>query len=122
MDPPEFNFENLGDILGSLSSEDFEKISSLAQQFSMNSDSEERSESQQEHKNNGSGFSIDPEMLFKLMSIFEKLQNQQNDPRCNLIYALKPLLSPARRQKADKAIELLRLMSLLSVKDIFGME
>lgn len=120
MDPPEFNFENLGDILGSLSAEDFQKISNIAQQFT--SGSGESTTAQQEEKNTGAGFSFDPEMLFKLMSIFEKLQNQQNDPRCNLITALKPLLSPQRRQKADKAIELLRLMSLLSIKDIFGME
>ena len=33
MDPPDFNFENIGDILGSLSQEDIEKISSIAGQF-----------------------------------------------------------------------------------------
>ena len=68
------------------------------------------------------GFNIDPDMLFRLMNIMQKLQSRNNDPRCNLIQALKPLLSPERRRKADTAIEILRLMSIFSLKDLFGTE
>ena len=114
MDPPDFNFDNIGDILGSLSSEDFEKLSSLAGQFMGGEKSEEESKNE-----TGGGFNIDPDMLFKIMDIMQKLNSRQNDPRCNLITALKPLLSPERRQKADTAIELLRLMSIFS---LLGME
>lgn len=117
MDPPELNFENLGDILSSLSQEDFEKINNLAQQFMGSEKAEEKCESQPQE-----GFNLDPEMLFRLMNIFQRINSQQNDPRCNLIAALKPLLSAQRRQKADRAIELLRLMNIFSMKDIFGME
>lgn len=117
MDPPEFNFDNLGDILGSLSPEDFAKISSIAQQFMGDGTGEEKRENQTQD-----GFNLDPDMLFRLMNIIGKLQSRQNDPRCNLISALKPLLSPQRRQKADTAIELIRIMSIFSMKDIFGME
>ena len=124
MDPPDFNFDNLGDILGSLSQEDIERLSGLASQF-MGS---ERADSNNENcdcDNEGGGFggfNIDPEMIFRLMNIMQKLQSRQNDPRCNLIQALKPLLSPERRRKADTAIEMLRLMSIFSLKDIFGTE
>lgn len=117
MDPPDFNFDNIGDILGSLSNEDFERLSSIAQQFVGGEKSQEKSEPEPD-----GGFNIDPDMIFRLMSIMQRLNSQQNDPRCNLIRALKPLLSPGRRQKADQAIELLRLMSIFSLKDIFGME
>ena len=124
MDPPDFNFDNLGDILGSLSLEDIERLSSLAGQFMGG----ERADSNNESCDCGnedagfSGFNVDPEMIFRLMNIMQKLQSRQNDPRCNLIRALKPLLSPERRHKADTAIEMLRLMSIFSLKDIFGTE
>lgn len=122
MDPPDFNFENIGDILGSLSQEDIEKISSIAGQF-MSGEAADKAEGCDCGDEGGfGGFNIDPDMLFRLMNIMQKLQSRQNDPRCNLIRALRPLLSPCRRHKADAAIELLRLMSIFNLKDIFGTE
>ena len=110
MDPPEFNFDNIGDILGSLSQEDIEKISSIAEQFM----GESKAEQPVTEQSTG-GFNIDPDMLFKIMNIMQKLNSRQNDPRCNLIAALKPLLSPQKRPKADAAIEMLRLMNIFSL-------
>lgn len=117
MDPPEFNLDNIGDILGSLSREDIDKLSGLAEQFMGGEKTEESPDSE-----TGDGFNIDPEMIFRMMNIMQKLNSRQNDPRCNLIAALKPLLSPERRRKADTAIELLRLMSIFSLGNIFGTE
>lgn len=117
MDPPDFNFENLGDILGNLSQEDIDRLSSFAGQFMGGEKAQEPC-----REETGGGFNLDPDMIFRLMNIINKLQSRQNDPRCNLIVALKPLLSPERRQKADTAIELLRLMSIFSLKDLFGTE
>ena len=117
MDPPEFDFENLGDILGSLSQEDIDRLSSLAGQFMGTEKAEETCREEPV-----GGFDINPDMLFRIASIFEKLNSSRNDPRCNLICALKPMLSPARREKADTAIELLKLMSILSAGDLFNTE
>ena len=75
------------------------------------------SESQQKDE---SGMPFDPEMLLRLMSIIEKLNSNKNDPRCNLIAALKPLLSERRRQKADLALELMRIFSIFSDDNIFS--
>lgn len=118
MDPPDFNLDALGDILGSLSEEDFKNISAFAQSFS-NESTDNKNEPREEES---SGFSIDPEMLLRLMSIFEKLNSNRNDPRCNLISALKPLLSPPRQKKADQAIEMMKIFSLLSDGSIFGFQ
>lgn len=120
MDPPDFDFSSLSDILGSLSAEDFEKISTLAGQFTGEGKSQKNS--YDESDSGSGGFNIDPDMIFRLMGIMQKLNSRQNDPRCNLITALKPLLSPQRRQKADTAIELLRMFSIFSLTDIFGTE
>ena len=122
MDPPDFNFDSIGDILGSLSQEDIEKLSGLAGQFM----GEEKAGNTQEDcdrvGNVFGGFCLDPDMLFRLMNIMQRLNSRRNDPRCNLIQALKPLLSPGRRKKADTAIEILRVMDIFSLKDIFGTE
>lgn len=113
MDPPDFD---IGEILGKLSSEDIERISSVAQGFcGGNSDGDNSNCS-----DGAAAFPFDPEMLFKIAEIFEKLNCSSNDPRCKLISALKPLLSPQRREKADRAIELMKLMSILSLGDIFN--
>lgn len=122
MDPPDFNFDSIGDILGSLSQEDIEKLSGLAGQFM---GEEKAGNTQEDCDRDGNvlgGFSLDPDMLFRLMNIMQRLNSRRNDPRSNLIQALKPLLSPGRRKKADTAIEILRVMDIFSLKDIFGTE
>lgn len=117
MAPPDFNEDILGDILEGLSDEDFRKINELAESFtSKNNTNETKSDSDPEN-----GFPFDPEMIFKLMSIFEKLNSNSNDPRCNLISALKPLLSPKRQQRADRALEMIKMLSLLSDMENLGL-
>lgn len=114
MDPPDFGADILSDILKNLSDEDIENIAAAAQSFTGNTDKDSC-------ENDAGGFAFDPEMLFKIAQLFEMLNSNRNDPRCNLIAAMKPLLSPLRREKADRAIELLRLMSILSMGDLFNM-
>lgn len=113
MDPPDFSLENLSDILGSLSSEDLESLKNIADQFT-----NEQSTSANTDSETNSFLNFDPEMIFKIMNMFEKMNSLQNDPRCNLITALKPLLSPKKRQKADMALEFIRLFSIFSLGDI----
>lgn len=116
MDPPDFDADIIGDILKNLSPEDMENLTAAAQNIMGNGDG-----CSDENQSGSSGdFPFDPDMLFRIAGIFEKLNSSKNDPRCNLISALKPLLSPARREKADRAIELLRLMSILSMGDLFN--
>lgn len=71
-------------------------------------------EEQASEKAGGSGmndFPIDPAMLLKLKSAFDVMQ--KDDPRIDLLIALKPNLSTARRKKIDDAIHIMRLLSLM---------
>lgn len=52
---------------------------------------------------------IDPVLLMKLMSGFSK-----PDKNCDLLYALKPLLSKDKQNRVDKAVRLLRLLDVYS--------
>ena len=117
MDPPDFNAGMLSDILGNLSDEDIENLSAAAESIMGNN----KDESGDTGESDTGGFPFDPELLFRIAQLFERFNSNRNDPRCNLIHALKPMLSPARREKADRAIELLRLISILSMGDIFNM-
>lgn len=114
MDPPDFENAVSELLSGGISPEMLSEAIKLGEAFTQSENTQQSEETSGE-----SGFSFDPEMLFKLMSLFEKLQKGQNDPRCNLIKALKPLLSPQRQQKADAAIELLKIFSLFSQGDLF---
>ena len=56
---------------------------------------------------------IDPEIMAKIMKILPLLQGGKDDERTRLIMALKPLLSQPRRQRADEALQLMRLLEVL---------
>lgn len=51
--------------------------------------------------------SIDPMAIMQLSAAFSK-----KDPNCDLILALKPLLSEDKQQKADRAVKMLRLYNV----------
>lgn len=56
---------------------------------------------------------LDPEMLLKLMSLFETL-NQPDDNE-KFLLALKPLLREENRVKIDSAVKFLKIFSMLPV-------
>lgn len=100
------NFDDIGSILSSMSEEDLNNLSDMAQQFMGSND-----EKQETEPDLFGG--IDPQMISKIMQILPLLQNKGDDERTRLIAALKPLLSPPRRKRADEAIQLMRLIDML---------
>lgn len=56
---------------------------------------------------------IDPSQIGKIMSVMSKLKSNRDDDRSRLLLALKPHLSPPRREKVDTAVKLLKLIDLL---------
>ncbi len=99
------NFEDIGSILSSLSDEDMSNLSNAAQQLF--------GEQQKSGPAPGISGGIDPQMLTKIMQIMPLLQNGGDNERTRLICALKPLLSPQRRRKADEALQIMRVLDML---------
>ena len=65
-----------------------------------------------------SNMPISPQQLTMVMNIMGKLKSEQNDDRAKLLLALKPHLSPERQKKADNAVKMLKIVSLLPmIKD-----
>ena len=52
------------------------------------------------------------ENIGAILSIISKLKGNEEDDRTRLINSLKPYLSDTRRQKADNAIKLLKIVEL----------
>lgn len=112
---------DISSILNSLSAEDMENIKKAASSFmgNLGETKEPPQEKPPENKKGGdsagdifSGLGM-PD-LSQLASLAPVLQAfNSHDERLDFINALKPLLSEERRHKADEAMKLVRLMSVL---------
>ena len=113
MDLGSLNLDGIENIINSMSQQDIEELSAIASQFfSSNNNSVKPT---QEEKNDG----IDFETITKIASVLGRLSSQPKDPGCELLAALKPMLSPERRHKADEAIKMMQIISLLPLlKDL----
>lgn len=110
MELGDINLETIGDMLSSLSDEEMENITKLASDmFSGAKQSSGDNEKGRESKS----APFDMETVMKMASVLGKLGSQPEDPACKLLRDLKPMLSPARRPKVDKAIQMLRIVSLM---------
>ena len=100
---------DISSILSSLSPDDMAHLSDMAQQLF---GTQENAPPAPEHSAPPLG-GVDPELMSKIMKILPLLQQGGDSERARLIQALKPLLSQSRRQKADEALRLLRLIEVI---------
>ena len=113
MDLGSLNLDSIENIINSMSQKDIEDLSSLASQFFAGNNSSPKPH----HEEATEG--IDFETITKIASVIGKLSSQPKDPGCELLTALKPMLSPERRHKADEAIKMMQIISLLPIlKDL----
>ena len=78
--------------------------------------------SNEEHQNNNfnsDSFPIDPAMLIKMQQLFSQIP--KHDKNTEFIRALKPLLKPKRQTKADEAIKMMKIFSMLPILQKSGM-
>ncbi|MCI8360835.1 MAG: hypothetical protein HFE86_05825 [Clostridiales bacterium] len=69
--------------------------------------------------------SISPKEIQAIMKIGSALKAPRQDDRSQLLLALKPHLSPARQERVDQAVKILRILDILpllkdSGLDLFG--
>ncbi len=95
--------DNIEDLLRALAEDDDEQDNSRACDGQGSSGNNDQS---------GGLFSaLDPEMLIKLLGMFETLNQPDDNER--FLLALKPLLREENRAKIDSALRLMKLFSLL---------
>ncbi len=121
MDLSSLNMENIESIMSSVSAEDMDRLSQMASELLGGMGKEEKKEQKKSAPNPNDIFSsIDPASMMKIMNIIGKLNSAPNDPRCSFLESLKPLLSEKRQHKADEAIKMLQLMSMLPYLQSLG--
>ena len=99
--------DNIGDILSSLSDDDMKALGDAARSL--------LGSAEQEQEGGGQGFSLDPTAIAQIMGAMNR-----RDSRCDLIAALRPLLSEPRRRRADDAMQLIKLIDLLPMIEELG--
>ena len=103
--------DNIGDILSSLSDDDMKALGDAARSLLGSAEQE------QEQEGGGQGFSLDPTAMAKIAQIMGAMNRR--DSRCDLIAALRPLLSEPRR-RADAPMQLIKLIDLLPMIEELG--
>lgn len=94
--------------------ESMEKIKALAGMLSGGGGSDDgESDDIPASKSGGDDLNIDPEMLMKITNAVRLMK--RDDPRVDLLLALKKNLSAPRQKRVDEAIRILRLLSLMPV-------
>ena len=112
--------DDINEIISSLSDNDIEMLKGVAS--SILGEKPDSSPSSKSKAAALSGLNLsqnDLNFMLKAKSIIEKMNNSSSKDT-DLILALKPHLSPESRDKADKAIRILRLFDILPyLKDLF---
>ncbi len=65
---------------------------------------------------------IDLGTMLKMKSIIDSMNQQQNDPRANLLRSLKPYLKSSRKEKVDQYIKLFSMGKVFEVLNPLGGE
>lgn len=112
---------DINSILNSLSQEDIENIKKTAEGIFGGSAKPQKAESNAQTKSSDQGENIlnglsglgmpDLSQLSALAPILQAFNS--HDERLDFINALKPLLSQERRKKADEAMKMVRLLSVI---------
>lgn len=108
--------DNIEDLLRALAEDDDEQDNSGAcggqdSCRGQGSCCEEKSSSENNAQSGGLFSDLDPEMLIKLLGMFETLNQPDDNER--FLLALKPLLREENRAKIDSALRLMKLFALL---------
>lgn len=64
--------------------------------------------------------SIDFEMMMKMKTMIDKMNNSKDDPRANLLNSLKPYLKDSRKEKVDQYVKLFNMSKVIEVFNSSG--
>ena len=100
---------DLNNILSQGSPEMLNNLSGM-----LNSNNKNQSYQNSSNSGNNNSFNIDMNTIMKMKSIMENMNNQ-NDPRANLLYSLKPYLRDTKKDKLDQYVNLLNVSKIAEI-------
>ena len=98
------NGNDLNNMLGQISPEMINNLSSMLNSSTQNSNNHNSN-------NSTSNLNFDMNTIMKMKSIMENMNNK-NDPRANLLYSLKPYLRDSKKDKLDQYVNLLNVSKI----------
>jgi len=113
----DFDFGQISELLENMSPEEMQNLQDMAQSMFSQFGAEEQPPPEREDadysgsQSSSGGFNIPPELLAKLAQLMGQMNRR--DPRTDLILALKPHLSEHRKQRAEQAVQMLKMLALL---------
>lgn len=102
---------------GNIPDEMKEAISS----FSNSSNKQNQNYSKNNEAQN-SDFQFDANTMYKMKNIIEKMSQNKDDPRANLLQSLKPYLKETRKEKVDQYIKMLNMSKVMEMFNDSGGE
>lgn len=109
---------DIGELLSGLNESDIDELKKIADEVLGGGQTQEQTQSGT--MPDLSALLGNAELLSKLTSVMAAMNRR--DPRSDLIAALKPLLSEKRRQRADSAARIIKLLDLLPILNGGGQE
>ncbi len=107
------NKGELNDVISQIPPEMIQNFSSMMSQNKQNQQNQETSKNFN-NQNNFDFSKIDMNTILKMQSIMSKL-NDNNDPRTNLLYSLKPYLREEKKEKLDQYASLLNVAKIANL-------
>ena len=97
------------DINNILSQVSPEMINNLSSMLNINNSS--KSSTTNSNSKSQNNLNIDMNTILKMKSLMENMNNN-NDPRANLLYSLKPYLRDSKKNKVDQYVNMLNITKL----------
>lgn len=107
MNLDEIDPNEIQSIISSLSADDIENLKNMAESLFGKEENKERPQ------NSPSFSGFDFSSVSKIASLMSLFSSPKSDPRCELLYALKPLINEEKRPKVDQAVKMLQIMAIL---------
>ena len=110
MNRDDLDLSKLQQMLGTMKSEDLEALRSMAADLFQDFKAPQKEETPAPKD---SVLPFDLASIGKITSLLSALNGERNDPRSDLLLALRPMLKEERRHRVDQAAQMLKLIALL---------
>ena len=97
---------DINNILSQVSPEMINNLSSM-----LNTNNSSKSSTTNSNSKSQNNLNIDINTILKMKSLMENMNNN-NDPRANLLYSLKPYLRDSKKNKVDQYVNMLNITKL----------
>ena len=100
---------DINNILSQVSPEMINNLSSM-----LNTNNSSKNSTTNSNSKSQNNLNIDMNTILKMKSLMENMNNN-NDPRANLLYSLKPYLRDSKKNKVDQYVNMLNITKLAEV-------